>query len=83
MSAASLHRIVMSHLELKMSEAISVVELFDETVDEGDHEWAHVCRPCAERHKLVVSDSCCGGNVCLIKGCYNETSLVTYLRDER
>ena len=58
-------------------------QLWNSTTDEGDHEWAHVCQSCAEQHKLETSDSCCGGNVCCIGDCQNETSLVHYLWDTR
>ena len=57
--------------------------LFDCTTDDGDHEYTHVCDECARRHQLDTSDSCCGGNVCCVKGCENETSLVHYLWDSR
>lgn len=53
------------------------------TIDENDHEWAHVCKSCADTHKLTTSDSCIDGNHCLIEGCDNKTSLVHYLRDDR
>lgn len=52
---------------------------------EGDSECAyvHVCESCANEHVLDTSDSCCNGNVCLVLGCKNETSLVHYVWDYR
>lgn len=57
--------------------------IFDGTNYEGDHEWVHVCESCARRHGLSTSDSCIDGNICLVAGCRETTSLVHYLWDDR
>ena len=57
--------------------------VFQDVQNEGDHIIAHICPDCAKLHNLATSDTCCNGNVCLVEGCTNETSLVHYLWDNR
>jgi hypothetical protein len=62
--------------------------MFDEIVVEGDTEsreyaYAHVCPQCANLYNLPTSDTCLPGNICLVKHCHNETSLVHYIWDYR
>ncbi len=57
--------------------------VFSDVQNMGDHIIAHICPDCAKKHGLDTVDTCCNGNVCLVKGCWNETSLVHYLWDNR
>jgi len=57
--------------------------LFENTMNEGDCEWAWVCESCSVDNHLSVQGSDNGDSLCLIKGCKNKTGLVYYLRDSR
>lgn len=62
---------------------MKITPVFESVDHQGDHGYAHICPDCAKLYSLATSDSCCGGNVCLVEGCQNETSLVHYLWDYR
>lgn len=57
--------------------------LFDDLMGDEEHAYVYVCSECATKYKLPTSDSCCDGNVCLVKCCGNKTSLVHYVWDYR
>lgn len=62
---------------------MKITPVFQDVSNEGDHGYAHICPDCAKLYSLTTSDTCCNGNLCLVEGCNNETSLVHYLWDYR
>ncbi len=60
-----------------------IPSLFESLEGDEDHAFVHVCQNCAQKYNLVTSDSCCNGNVCLVKNCQNNTSLIHSVWDYR
>lgn len=57
--------------------------LFEGLMGDDEHAYVYICKECVDKYGLTTSDSCCGGNLCLVAGCKNETSLVHYVWDYR
>ena len=58
--------------------------LFENVINEGDHAWTWVCKSCADRLNLQISDACSGDvNICSVNGCNSKTGFVHYIFDYR